>query len=65
MLAAKYYDDFYYKNQYYAKIGGIAKEEINKLEMEFVKMLGYNMFVEERLFKMYQEKIVGRQGSQD
>lgn len=53
MLAAKYYDDFYYKNQYYAKIGGISKDEINKLEIEFVKMLGYNMFVEESLFRMY------------
>lgn len=28
--------------------------------MEFVKMLGYEMFVEERLFKMYEQKILGR-----
>lgn len=24
MIAAKYLDDFYYKNDYYAKIGGIS-----------------------------------------
>ena len=32
MVAAKFVDDFYYKNDYYAKIGGINKSEINILE---------------------------------
>ena len=25
MVAAKFYDDFYFKNHYYAKVGGIGK----------------------------------------
>jgi hypothetical protein len=33
MIAAKYADDFFYKNEYYAKIGGISKLEINSLEI--------------------------------
>lgn len=32
MLAAKYIDDFFYKNDYYAKVGGISRTEINVLE---------------------------------
>jgi hypothetical protein len=32
MLAAKFFDDFYYKNEYYAKVGGITIIEINILE---------------------------------
>jgi hypothetical protein len=33
MVAAKFIDDAYYKNEYYAKIGGISKLEINALEL--------------------------------
>jgi hypothetical protein len=33
MLGAKFADDFYYKNEFYAKIGGISKTEINNLEL--------------------------------
>ena len=29
MLAIKYQDDEYYKNEYYAKIGGITVKEIS------------------------------------
>jgi hypothetical protein len=31
MVAAKYVEDFYYKNEYYAKVGGISRSEINAL----------------------------------
>ena len=31
MVAAKYFDDFYYKNEFYAKIGGISKKDMNAL----------------------------------
>jgi hypothetical protein len=36
MVAAKYIDDFYYKNEYYAKIGGISREEVDSLEIEMM-----------------------------
>jgi len=32
MIAIKYHDDEYFKNEYYAKVGGISKQEINCLE---------------------------------
>ena len=31
MVAAKFAEDFYYKNEYYAKVGGISRSEINTL----------------------------------
>jgi hypothetical protein len=31
MLAAKFFDDFYYKNEYYGKVGGITTVEMNTL----------------------------------
>lgn len=48
MLAAKFADDFYYKNEYYAKIGGIPKAEINALEVEFTKSIDFNFNVSEQ-----------------
>ena len=32
MLAIKYNEDDYYSNEYYAKVGGIALKELNRLE---------------------------------
>ena len=29
MLAAKVYDDEYFENKYYAKVGGISNKDIN------------------------------------
>lgn len=36
MLATKYFDDRYYNNEYYARIGGIGNAEINLLERDFL-----------------------------
>ena len=33
MVGAKFFDDFFYKNDFYAKIGGISKADINRLEL--------------------------------
>ena len=46
MVAAKFADDFFYKNEYYAKIGGITKAEMNHLEMAVLGHLNYNLFIE-------------------
>ncbi len=36
MLAAKYFDDRYYSNEHYSKVGGINNGELNLLEREFL-----------------------------
>ncbi len=36
MEAAKFYDDSFFNNQMYARIGGIPVDELNFLEIEFV-----------------------------
>ena len=45
MLAAKFYDDIYYNNAYYAKIGGVPCHEINNLELEFLFMINFTLNV--------------------
>ncbi|KAK9816746.1 hypothetical protein WJX72_004508 [[Myrmecia] bisecta] len=48
LLAAKLTDDNYFNNAYYAKIGGISTAEINKLELELLKLLDYRLCVSEK-----------------
>jgi hypothetical protein len=45
MVAAKYADDFFYKNEYYAKVGGITRAEVNTLEVELLTNLNYHLHV--------------------
>jgi hypothetical protein len=51
MLAAKFYDDKYYNNQYYALIGGIKVKELNMLEINFLNSLDYWLFVEPAVYE--------------
>lgn len=45
LLASKFIDDKFYSNEYYAKIGGITLEELNKLEIEFLQTINFECFV--------------------
>jgi hypothetical protein len=57
MVAAKFADDFFYKNEYYAKIGGITKAEINHLEMALLEHLNYNLFISEGELCVYLDRL--------
>lgn len=43
--AAKLTDDNFYNNSYYAKIGGIATPELNRLELVLLKLLEFRLVV--------------------
>lgn len=57
MVAAKFLDDFYYKNEFYAKIGGIGKQEMNGLELELMETFEFNLFIREEEFLNYLSRI--------
>ena len=45
-IASKTYDSIYYDNVFYQKVGGISTlAEMNLLEVSFLKMVDYNVFV--------------------
>jgi hypothetical protein len=50
LCAIKYQDDEYYKNEFYAKVGGIPLVELNILELEFLNLLEYRMYVDPKLY---------------
>lgn len=53
VLAIKINEDDYYSNSYYSKVGGISIKELNNLEYDFVKLIRYNLFVNEEIFQKY------------
>ena len=53
MLAAKFYDDQYFNNAYYAKIGGLDTSELNSLEAEFVLHIKFVLAVQEDQMNQY------------
>lgn len=57
VLAAKYNDDEFYKNIYYAKVGGIRLDEMNMLENQFATYLDYNFFVKAEDFNTYLQRL--------
>ncbi|KAG9147524.1 hypothetical protein Leryth_007326 [Lithospermum erythrorhizon] len=53
MIAAKFMDDLYYNNAYYAKVGGISTIEMNFLEVDFLFGLGFHLNVTPTTFYSY------------
>jgi len=53
MLASKFFDDVYYNNAYYARVGGISNTEVNSLEMEMLRMISFSLFVQPDQYERY------------
>lgn len=52
-VAAKFVDDAYFNNAYYAKVGGITTAEMNILELNFLLSLDFRLQVTVETFKKY------------
>lgn len=53
VLAAKFLDDVYYSNSYYAKVCGLSLKELNTLELALVKMLNWRCDISPEEFDEY------------
>jgi hypothetical protein len=58
LLAAKFFDDAYYNNAYYAKVGGVLVSEMNGLEVDFLFRINFSLHVTPELFQKYREELV-------
>lgn len=57
MLAAKFFDDQYFNNAYYAKVGGVPCGEMNSLEVEFLFMTNFTLFVPSEQYRQYHTEL--------
>lgn len=58
MLAAKFFDDYFYNNEYFSKVGGISNMELNLLEIEFLNFINFSLYVDPILFFRYREQLL-------
>lgn len=58
MIAAKNIDDRCYSNAHYARVGGIATvKEVNRLELQMLALLRYNIYVSREEFYYFVEHL--------
>ena len=57
LLAAKFFDDAYYNNAYYAKVGGVLVSEMNGLEVDFLFRINFSLHVTPEVFEEYRAKL--------
>lgn len=65
MLAVKFFDDHYYPNSYYAKIGGVSTNEMNLLELEFLRFVSFSLYVDPREYEEYLFQLCPRDTASD
>ncbi|XP_020208975.1 cyclin-U2-2 [Cajanus cajan] len=53
MLASKYVEDMNYRNSYFGRVGGLTTNELNKLELEFLFLMGFKLHVNVSVFESY------------
>ncbi|CAG8577781.1 14981_t:CDS:1, partial [Acaulospora colombiana] len=51
MVASKYLQDRNYANNAWSKISGLPVQEINAIERRFLKLIDYNLYIGESIFK--------------
>jgi hypothetical protein len=57
MLAVKFFDDVYYSNAYYAKVGGIRTKEVNALETQFLRLIDWRLHVSPKEYDQYRNHV--------
>lgn len=58
MLAAKFFDDVYYSNAFYVRVGGVRTKELNLLEWQFLALVDYHLFVAPREYDQYRKNVL-------
>jgi len=53
LVASKYYDDTFYNNSYYSRVGGVSCPELNALELEFLFLINFSLTVSPETFNCY------------
>ncbi|ORZ12251.1 cyclin-domain-containing protein [Absidia repens] len=58
MIASKLFSDVFFTNTRYAKVGGLPVSELNVLEVEFLALNEYNLFVTVEEFQYYGDQLL-------
>lgn len=53
LVASKVLDDFHHDNAFFARVGGVSNAEMNKLELELLGVLDFEVMLSRRLYDLY------------
>ncbi|KAH3745983.1 cyclin family protein [Pelomyxa schiedti] len=53
VVAIKNFEDNFYSNLHYSKVGGVSLPEMNNLEITLLLALGFDLFIESKQFDQY------------
>jgi len=53
LIASKFLDDLFYTNVFVSKVAGVSPEELNRLEIEFLAAIRFNLYVKPELYQFY------------
>ena len=56
VIASKFLEDYYFSNKDYAFVGGVDLKELNLIEIEFLLLIDYKLFVSNEVFFNYKDK---------
>ena len=58
LIAFKYnHDGYYIINPYFKKAGGVSLQELNRIELEFVFLLSFDLFTSHDVFNKYKKEV--------
>lgn len=57
VVASKFIFDNYYNNDLLSKVGGVSKSELNKLEVEFLFAIEFNLVIDTNIYEKYLTEI--------
>ena len=58
MITQKYYEDNSFNNKTFAELVGIDCDELLDMEMEFMNMIDFKLFIKDEDFEKYKQKII-------
>eukprot|EP01105_Mastigella_eilhardi_P019026 TRINITY_DN445_c0_g1_i1.p1 TRINITY_DN445_c0_g1~~TRINITY_DN445_c0_g1_i1.p1 ORF type:complete len:245 (+),score=106.46 TRINITY_DN445_c0_g1_i1:33-737(+) len=57
VIALKFFEDHFYTNAFYARVGGVPVEELNALEVALLSMLQFSLFITPELYQQYEQAL--------
>ena len=58
LIAIKYQEDDFYKNEYYAQIAGVGVKELFRMEEEFLALISFTLYINEKVFELYKKGLI-------
>ena len=51
-------EDVFYDNTFYASVGGITTQELNRIEYHFLTLIDFSLFINDSVFLRYYSNLI-------